>query len=31
MGIPDADEIDGFPPAVALQEQRGTPATRTRL
>jgi excinuclease ABC subunit A len=27
MGIPDVDEIDGIPPAVALQ-QRGTPSTR---
>jgi excinuclease ABC subunit A len=25
MGIPDVDEIDGIPPAVALQQQRGTP------
>jgi excinuclease ABC subunit A len=24
MGIPDVDEIDGIPPAVALQQQRGT-------
>ena len=23
-GIPDVDEIDGIPPAVALQQQRGT-------
>ena len=29
MGIPDVDEIDGIPPAVALQQQqRGTPTTR---
>ena len=28
MGIPDVDEIDGIPPAVALQQQRGTPITR---
>src|SRR4051794_19744677 len=27
MGIPDVDEIDGIPPAVALQQQRGTPTT----
>jgi excinuclease UvrABC ATPase subunit len=25
MGIPDVDEVDGIPPAVALQQQRGTP------
>lgn len=31
MGIPDADEIDGIPPAVALQQQRGTPATRSSV
>jgi excinuclease UvrABC ATPase subunit len=29
MGIPDVDEIDGIPPAVALQQQRGTPTTRS--
>src|SRR3978361_2522122 len=27
MGVPDVDEIDGLPPAVALQQQRGS-ATR---
>jgi excinuclease ABC subunit A len=27
MGIPDVDEIDGIPPAVALQQQRGTLTT----
>ncbi|HEY0016899.1 MAG TPA: hypothetical protein VGC13_11295 [Longimicrobium sp.] len=31
MGIPDVDEIDGIPPAVALQQQRGTPTTRAPL
>ena len=31
MGIPDVDEIDGIPPAVALQQQRGTPTTRSSL
>ncbi len=31
MGIPDADEIDGIPPAVALQQQRGTPTTRSSV
>jgi excinuclease ABC subunit A len=29
MGIPDVDEIDGIPPAVALQ-QRGTPPRARR-
>jgi excinuclease ABC subunit A len=29
IGIPD--EIDGIPPAVALQHQRGTPTTRSSL
>jgi Mrp family chromosome partitioning ATPase len=28
-GIPDVDEVDGIPPAVALQQQRGTPTTRS--
>ena len=28
MGIPDVDDIVGLPPAVALQQQRGTPTTR---
>jgi excinuclease ABC subunit A len=27
MGIPDVDEVDGIPPAVALQQQRGTSET----
>ncbi len=32
MGIPDVDEIDGIPPDVALQQQRGTlPMARFRL
>jgi predicted TIM-barrel fold metal-dependent hydrolase len=31
MGIPGVDEIDGIPPAVALQQQRGTPTTRSSL
>ncbi|HLM68191.1 MAG TPA: hypothetical protein VK358_11720 [Longimicrobium sp.] len=30
MGIPDVDEVDGIPPAVALQ-QRGTPTTRSSV
>src|SRR6187200_972674 len=29
MAVPDVDEIDGLPPAVALQQQRGTPTTRS--
>src|SRR3954469_12870357 len=31
MGVPDVDEIDGLPPAVALQQQRGSPATRSSV
>ncbi|HEY0036387.1 MAG TPA: hypothetical protein VGB66_06840, partial [Longimicrobium sp.] len=31
MGIPDVDEVDGIPPAVALQQQRGTPTTRSSV
>jgi excinuclease ABC subunit A len=30
-GIPGVDEIDGIPPAVALQQQRGTPTTRSSV
>jgi excinuclease ABC subunit A len=29
MAVPDVDAIDGLPPAVALQQQRGTPSTRS--
>src|SRR6478735_4699281 len=29
MGVPQVDEIDGLPPAVALQQQRGSPTTRS--
>ena len=29
VGVPDVDAIDGLPPAVALQQQRGTPSTRS--
>src|ERR1700709_2930763 len=29
QGVPKVDEIDGLPPAVALQQQRGTPTTRS--
>src|SRR3982074_1214838 len=28
MGIPEVDSIDGLPPAVALQQQRGSPTSR---
>ncbi len=28
---PDVDAIDGLPPAVALQQQRGTPSTRSSV
>ena len=30
-GVPEVDEIDGLPPAVALQQQRGTPTTRSSV
>jgi excinuclease ABC subunit A len=31
MGIPEVDEIDGLPPAVALQQQRGSPTSRSSV
>lgn len=31
MAVPDVDEIDGLPPAVALQQHRGTPTTRSSV
>src|SRR3954463_14360227 len=31
MSVPDVDEIDGLPPAVTLQQQRGTPTTRSSV
>ncbi|GGY47282.1 excinuclease ABC subunit UvrA [Pseudoduganella albidiflava] len=31
MPVPQVDEIDGLPPAVALQQQRGTPTTRSSV
>src|SRR4051812_33999922 len=31
VGVPAVDSIDGLPPAVALQQQRGTPSTRSSL
>ncbi|MBC5786348.1 excinuclease ABC subunit UvrA [Ramlibacter sp. USB13] len=30
-GVPAVDSIDGLPPAVALQQQRGTPSTRSSV
>lgn len=31
IGEPDVDAIDGLPPAVALQQQRGTPSARSSV
>ena len=31
MAVPEVDEIDGLPPAVALQQQRGSPSTRSSV
>ncbi|HUS31101.1 MAG TPA: hypothetical protein VMZ53_21470, partial [Kofleriaceae bacterium] len=31
MPVPDVDEIEGLPPAVALQQQRGSPTTRSSV
>lgn len=31
MAVPEVDEIDGLPPAVALQQQRGAPTTRSTV
>jgi excinuclease ABC subunit A len=31
LGVPQVDEIEGLPPAVALQQQRGTPPTRSSV
>ena len=31
MGVPDVDEIEGLPPAVALQQQRGAPSSRSTV
>ncbi|WP_445491586.1 excinuclease ABC subunit UvrA [Rhodopseudomonas sp. RCAM05734] len=31
MSIPEVDEIEGLPPAVALQQQRGAPTTRSSV
>ncbi|MFD1466956.1 excinuclease ABC subunit UvrA [Hymenobacter caeli] len=31
MAVPEVDRIDGLPPAVALQQQRGAPSTRSSV
>jgi excinuclease ABC subunit A len=31
MSVPEVDVIEGLPPAVALQQQRGTPSTRSSV
>src|SRR5579859_2332695 len=31
LGVPEVDSIDGLPPAVALQQQRGLPTTRSSV
>ena len=31
VGVPQVDSIDGLPPAVALQQQRGTPSARSSV
>jgi excinuclease ABC subunit A len=31
MSVPEVDSIDGLPPAVALQQQRGSPTTRSSV
>ena len=31
VGVPEVDSIEGLPPAVALQQQRGTPSTRSSV
>jgi excinuclease ABC subunit A len=31
MAVPEVDQIDGLPPAVALQQQRGSPTTRSSV
>src|ERR1700694_2961212 len=31
MAVPEVDEIDGLPPAFALQQQRGSPTTRSSV
>jgi excinuclease ABC subunit A len=31
MAVPEVDSVEGLPPAVALQQQRGSPATRSSV
>src|ERR1700755_884061 len=31
MSVPEVDEIEGLPPAIALQQQRGTASTRSSV
>ncbi|HEX2726074.1 MAG TPA: excinuclease ABC subunit A, partial [Beijerinckiaceae bacterium] len=31
MAVPEVDDIEGLPPAVALQQQRGSPTTRSSV
>ncbi|NDK57405.1 excinuclease ABC subunit UvrA [Pontibacter fetidus] len=31
MAVPEVDAIEGLPPAIALQQQRGTPTTRSSV
>jgi excinuclease ABC subunit A len=31
VGVPEVDSIEGLPPAVALQQQRGTPSARSSV
>ncbi len=31
MGVPEVDSIEGLPPAIALQQQRGSPTTRSSV
>ncbi|GAA4356575.1 excinuclease ABC subunit UvrA [Variovorax defluvii] len=31
VGVPEVDSIEGLPPAVALQQQRGSPGTRSSV
>ncbi|MBA2685834.1 MAG: excinuclease ABC subunit UvrA [Gemmatimonadaceae bacterium] len=31
MAVPEVDEVNGLPPAVALQQQRGSPTTRSSV
>src|SRR5579871_3737224 len=31
MAVPEVDEVEGLPPAIALQQQRGSPTTRSSV